>query len=236
MGRTVSQKHDDSAIAFEYVIGTLEGSERKAFEQRLQNEEGLLTLIQQWEEDLSSLQDTSATRVPNSNVWNNIQSQLKPEKKVTKISWRERVKWSLYGALTCLGIVAIILKPWRSPLDAGIPIDYVAIMTTQQDQISLTTMANSASKILWLNWGEQNIKPNLDYQLWAKSRRDGITRSIGVFDNEKTEYLLLSEANWRLITDAESLMLTFEEQGGSPVDEPSTSIVAQGICVRMKPS
>jgi len=44
----------------------------------------------------------------------------------------------------------------------------------------------------------------------------------------------LTEAQWRLIKDSDSLIVTIEEQGGSPIGEPSDIIVSRGLCVRLQ--
>ena len=84
------------------------------------------------------------------------------------------------------------------------------------------------------DWGDDVLPADQDYQLWAVSRSDGETRSIAVIASKDMTLLELSEAQWRLIKDSESLMLTIEEEGGSAIDEPSDELVARGLCVRLK--
>ena len=63
------------------------------------------------------------------------------------------------------------------------------------------------------------------------SKRDGQIRPLGVFAQTAVEQQALSVPNWRLIKDAESLLLTEEDIGGSPIDEPSDIVIAKGVCV-----
>ena len=66
------------------------------------------------------------------------------------------------------------------------------------------------------------------------SKSDKIVRSLGVITaSVGSETRRLSEAEWRLIRDSDSLILTLEEKGGSPFGEPSTEIISQGLCIRL---
>ena len=112
-------------------------------------------------------------------------------------------------------------------------VDYVAVLTGADGDSALTTLGEAESRTLRLQWDAAQRADDESLQLWAVSRRDGETRSLAVFDEEIDE-IVLDEAHWRLIVDAHSLVLTREESGGSPIDEPSSEVIGRGICVRLR--
>ena len=229
----------DNAI-FEYVVGTLKGELRIQFEKRMREDESIQLKVLAWEEHFVSLNATNLTRQPSKNNWRIIEDRINASRRdsnQTKPSFLARLfwlPWLLSGALSVLLILNSNLLP--NNLDDGekeLPIDYVAVMTTPDGSAALSTVAKGDNKLMWLHWQEQKITNAQNYQLWAVSRSDGETRSISVIANSNTELLKLSEAEWRLIKDADSLLLTIEEVGGSPIDEPSDQLVAKGLCVRL---
>jgi anti-sigma-K factor RskA len=54
---------------------------------------------------------------------------------------------------------------------------------------------------------------------------------LGVFAQADIRQLPLTVPQWRLIKDSSHLLLTEEDIGGSPLDEPSEMVVAKGVCV-----
>ena len=51
---------DDNALAFEYVAGSLQGSERDSFQQRMHRDSSLADRVLFWENHLAALQDEDA--------------------------------------------------------------------------------------------------------------------------------------------------------------------------------
>jgi anti-sigma-K factor RskA len=111
--------------------------------------------------------------------------------------------------------------------------DYVAVLTARDGEAKLTALTASDGQTLWLQWQDVAVESDTSIQLWALSKRDGQIRSIAVFDSTSAKSLMLDQANLRLIKDAEKLILTSEELGGSAMDEPSENVIASGVCVRL---
>ena len=112
--------------------------------------------------------------------------------------------------------------------------DYVAVLLNDANEPILTALtANDGSK-LWLKWEHWQAPKGHSLQLWSQSRRDGEIRPLLVFDSaEQLEEVELDQATWRLIKDSSHLIITQEDIGGSPIDEPSQQIIAKGICIRI---
>lgn len=226
--------HD--VLAFEYVTGVLRGEERRVFERLLQNNDTLADQVRFWEEQLMQLSDETDVRKPDADVWKNIQASLnapamhhEPER-ASKFIGSRWFMWAMPSiAFMVLAFSVLMFSPLNS--SSGPNADYVAVLTDPQGAARLTVLTATSGKQLWLKWDSLTIAPDKNVQLWAISKSDKQTRPLGVFTQTEIAQMELTTANWRLIKDAESLLLTEEEVGGSPIDEPSEVVLAKGICV-----
>lgn len=232
---------DDKLLAFEYVTGVLRGAERDAFLQRLQVSETLQAEVAFWEEQLIGMSEQEL-RKPDPEVWYGIEARLQqqhgriPERRSawlwSAISvWSQISVWkSISACASVLLGVCVWLLLMREPLTQP-NADYVAVLTDSSGTPQLTVLTATGGERLWLKWESVAISADKNLQLWAISKRDGQTRPLGVFAQADTLELPLTEANWRLIKDASHLLLTEEDVGGSPLDEPSEIVLAKGACV-----
>ena len=110
--------------------------------------------------------------------------------------------------------------------------NYVAVLTDTAGRAQLTMLGAQDENKLRLKWGAYEVKPNTTMQLWAISKRDRKTRSIAIFTDASTEYLPLNNAQRGLVSDADFLLLTEEDLGGSATNEASTTFLAKGVIVR----
>ncbi|MFK8047857.1 MAG: anti-sigma factor [Halioglobus sp.] len=246
---TANVSLDDDALAFEYVAGSLQGLERDLFQQRLNEDSSLADRVLHWENHLAALLVSDNELAPQPGTWQSIEDKLKPRnthqaainsptESTDSGSWFSRFGWALSGALASF---VLTLTMWDlSPNSSLLPelteprVDYVAVMAGSAGTAVLTTLGDASSSTLTLSWSDTELSDDSDYQLWAVSRRDGETRSLAVVDNESIANLELSQAQWRLVVDAQTLLLTREEIGGSAIDEPSDQLIASGICVRLR--
>ncbi len=233
---------DHNSDAFEYVTGTLRGEQRQQFERLLIADEELQQEVSFWEQQLMSLQSTDREVQPNPNTWDNIirrigagaelgEPGLNANKQRNQPAWMPQWLWApgLIAALLLFGFLLLMPPQSGTQLNA----DYVAVLSNDDGDARLTAITASNGETLWLQWSDWNLPEDGSAQLWAVSRRDGESRSIAVFENEKNNQLVLNETALRLIRDASHLVLTEEELGGSAIDEPSEIVLAKGVCVRL---
>lgn len=233
---SVDSHFNHDVLAFEYVTGVLRGEERRLFERLLHTNDTLADQVRFWEEQLMQLSDETEERKPDADVWKNIQASLnapaahcEPDR-VSKIIWPRWFMWAMPSlAVMVLAFSFFLFSPLKNP--SGPNADYVAVLTDPQGAARLTVLTATSGKQLWLKWDSLKIASDKNVQLWAVSKSDKQVRPLGVFTQTDITQLELTTANWRLIKDAESLLLTEEEVGGSPIDEPSEIVLAKGICV-----
>lgn len=225
--------------AFDYVTGVMRGDERRAFEQQLASDERLQADVRFWEEQLMSLSDMHEHITPDPLVWVAIQKRIQQKestevKPAGHLGLREKSygwRWPGFSvAASVMLAVCVWLLLARAPLDQP-NADYVAVLTDSAGSPQLTVLTATGGKQLWLKWEAITIPEDKNLQLWAISKRDGQVRPLGVFAQTDIKELPLAEAHWRLIKDASHLILTEEDVGGSPLDEPSDLLLAKGACV-----
>ncbi len=230
---------EQNSTAFEYVVGTLRGDARVAFEQQLAQDPDLQAEVNYWSEHLMALQNPTVQRSPQPQTWKNIQQMIQPGSTRSQVAERPSLRiglwqWLLSSAMAV--ILAAVLIGYYPGIQSTTPnTDYVAVLVNPEGKAVLTALTTSTGKEMWLKWENLVLAEDTSVQLWAVSRRDGETRPIAVFDTTDTARLALTEANLRLVNDAEFLLLTEEESGGSALDEPSDELIAKGVCVRFSP-
>jgi anti-sigma-K factor RskA len=223
---------DDKSLAFDYVTGVLRGAERDQFQQRLRSDTALQAEVSFWEEELMSLSDKHQGITPDAEVWRGIEARLQQQtptadKQPSRFAWL----WPSVSALATLMLaVCLWLLVARDPLQQP-NADYVAVLTNDSGAPQLTVLTATGGAQLWLKWEAIEIADEKNLQLWAVSKRDGQIRPLGVFAQTDIQQLPLTVPQWRLIKDSSHLILTEEDVGGSPLDEPSEVVLAKGVCV-----
>lgn len=222
---------EDKTLAFDYVTGVLRGAERDQFAQRLREDIALQSEVSFWEEQLMNLSEQEKGVKPDPEVWYGIAAQIEkkhqkeiPPKKSFWL-WPAISAFSTLLLMICLGL--LVTRDPQQQLNA----DYVAVLTDNSGAPQLTVLTATGGEQLWLKWEDVEIPADKNLQLWAISKRDGQIRPLGVFAETDIKQLSLSVPQWRLIKDASHLILTEEDVGGSPLDEPSELILAKGVCV-----
>lgn len=232
---------DQNSAALEYVIGTLRGKARADFETLLRNDETLQAHVMRWEEQLIGLNAAQLTRMPAADSWAMIENRINPESSAVpastpglfeRLGWQGSLSWLLAGTFALLLVISVTVYQPGAGDGAGIPIDYMAVMADTEGEAILSAVAEGDARKMWLQWEQGVLSADQDYQLWAVSRSDGEVRSLSVIADSDVQSLQLSEAQWRLVKDAASLLLTTEEEGGSAIDEPG-DLVAKGLCIRL---
>jgi anti-sigma-K factor RskA len=224
---------EDKTLAFDYVTGVLRGAERDQFAQRLRGDIALQSEVSFWEEQLMNLSEQEEGVKPDPEVWYGIAARIQRanEKSVPQKSspwfwlWPGISAFATLMLMICIGLL-IARDPLQQP-----NADYVAVLTDNSGKPQLTVLTATGGEQLWLKWENIEIPDDKNLQLWAISKRDGQIRPLGVFAETDIKQLSLSVPQWRLIKDASHLILTEEDVGGSPLDEPSELILAKGVCV-----
>ncbi len=139
-------------------------------------------------------------------------------------------------SILVFGLIIGFMDPLSQQFDNNDPLSYVAVLTQEQGQAHLVASSYGESQKLVVNIvNVPTTSKDEALELWVVSKTDQQARSLGVLPNNTSLFeQKLTDAQWRLIKDSESLIVTIEENGGSPIGEPSDVVVSRGLCVRLQ--
>ncbi|NQZ22636.1 MAG: anti-sigma factor [Colwellia sp.] len=246
-------------LASQYVLGTLTRHVHQCVEKQAVYNEALAQRIEYWQTRFVPLDQQTKELPPSEQVWQNIANAIEITEKskavATKIepdssneaglihffssslkSWLT-IPATRYVSVFSFAILAVLVllisKPFEQNND---PLSYVAVLTEPDGKAHLVATTYGESKKLIVNVvGTPMIGDHQSLELWVVSKSDSEARSLGVISTgKKLIEQQLTNAQWRLIKDSESLIVTIEEVGGSAIGEPSSLIVSRGLCVRLQ--
>lgn len=232
MSELTSMPTYGQALALEYVLGTLRGSERLAFAKALAIDPQLQQIVANWEETLMALPGPSPVLAP-ANTWAKIEAALDLDQPMQKSGvWRGYSTWATGIAAACLLSLGIWFASDKQPAPiANWKASYVAVLTDETGQAQLTAFTQS-----------QGEPPNAKHQLrlqiqpatvarqvWAVSKKDGSLHKLAELEAVSSEPAALTKEQWAMIKEAKELLLT--EKAAN--DAQPGRVLAKGPCVQL---
>lgn len=230
-------------LASNYVCGLLSPRTKRRVDAliRQQPRAKLSQAISHWESHLSSLDDMTPELPPEDQSWQNLALKLDLGQTTPQAGLLDRLQqwWAAPAlfvnravAVMSLFVLMIFGSIFYTPPEQSL--SYIAVLS-QNDQPQLIAATYGDSLELRLDLIALPAKTeDEDFELWVVSKTDKKVRSLGIVNaEEKSQRRTLSEAEWRLIKDSHSLLLTREEVGGSPLGEPFGERVSYGLCIQM---
>jgi len=205
---------DLNDLAGEYVLGTLAGAERVAFEGRLQREPAAMRAVASWAQHLQPLADAVTPAIPAPQLWQRIESELGLPAR-TKMRAPMWIAAAVAAAIVAIALLFpdLIMKPevnavaqLASP-QGGEPAFVVSVLDDQQKL--LIRAANVAPQ------------PNNSYELWAVPST-GAPVSLGVVEQTGETEREVAENARSLLTIGATLAVSLEPIGGSTTGAPTT--------------
>lgn len=245
MSQQINRYNNETIIehlASQYVLGLLTAKTRARVEKLCKTNQALEEQIIYWQQRFCRFDQQTAELAPKAQTWQNIESALTQSEQHTAND--VAIKPSFWSWLhfpqlaSAIAIVTIALLSYLviKPINTNDPLSYVAVLTDKNQQAQLVASTYGESKKLIVNViNNPKIAQDQDLEIWVVSKTDQQARSLGVIPrNTPLIQKQLTNAQWRLIKDSDSLIVTVEERGGSPIGEPSELIVSRGLCVRLK--
>ncbi len=211
----MSMDSDDlNDLAGEYVLGTLAGVERAAFEGRLRRDTAAMRAVAQWALHLQPLADAVTPAIPTPQLWQRIERELG----LTSKSKSRAPMWIAAAVAAAIVAIAFLfpdlyMKPdvnsiaqLASPA-GGEPAFVVSVLDDQQ---KLLIRAASAP-----------AQPNNSYELWVVPQT-GAPISLGVVEQTGETERDVAENVRPLLAIGGTLAVSLEPAGGSPTGAPTT--------------
>ncbi len=219
-------------IARDYVMGMLSPAASRRCESLRKELPGLDQKIFAWTEHLQPMADSVPELAPRPQVWARIEASLNPQVVASKASLWGRLSF-VRGLAIASSLLVFVLVALQMNQVTPQSIDYIAVLADEEGEARFVASASEVTKQLEIRLFGDALPGDSTYQLWALSKTDGEARSLGLVDVVTTSQRVLSEADWRLIIDAQELLVTAEMVGGSAIGEPSEDVISRGLCVRL---
>ncbi len=208
---------DLNDLAAEYVLGTLSGDERVAFEARLQRDPAAMRAVAQWASRLQPLADAVTPAIPAPEVWQRIQREagLPTRRNMRAPMWIAAAVAAAVIAVAFLFAVPI-LKP---------DVNAVARLAPQGGEPAFVVSVLDDQQTLLIRAAQVSEVPNQSYELWAVPP-SGAPVSLGVIAaTGETEHDVAENVRG-LLTVGATLAVSLEPEGGSPTGAPTTVMFA----------
>lgn len=108
--------------------------------------------------------------------------------------------------------------------------DCLAILVNESNIPILTILTHGNQGTLRLKWENWQLASNYKTQLWSQSRRDGLIKSLFVFDQPVSKTALTHE-QFELIRDSSHLFIRQAVTIGSQAEKLGYELTAQGSCI-----
>ena len=240
---------DREHLAAEYMIGLLEGEERRQAEHLAETDPGFRTMLAEWQARFAEVDATAPPVTVSDALWSRIESGLEREREAAPIAvedptpvvvpsprtafialWRSLAFWRAAGiggafasVLLALGIGVFATRAQREPV-------LIAVLLGDQNRPAavINAFANGSAELVPLD-GMQ-IPAGRALEVWALPDPQGRPISVGVLNELRSLRLNLARAPAPRPDHAFAVSL--EPTGGSPTGQPTGPVLMKGSASR----
>ncbi len=205
---------DPNDLAGEYVLGTLAGAERVAFEGRLRNDAAAMRAVAVWAAHLQPLADAVTPAIPPTELWQRIHRDLGlPTRAKTRAPM-----WIAAAVAAALVAVAFLFPDLLFRPD----VNAVAQLASPQGGAPafVVSVLDDQEKLL-IRAATVDVMPSNSYELWVVPQT-GAPISLGVVEQTGETERDVAETLRPLLTTGATLAVSLEPVGGSPNGAPTT--------------
>jgi anti-sigma-K factor RskA len=201
-------------LAGEYVLGTLAGADRVAFEARLQRDAEARRAVALWAQHLQPLADAVTPAIPAPQLWQRIERQLG-----LPVRTRRRAPMWIAAAVAAAIVAIAFLFP---DLIMRPDVNAVAQLAspTGGEPAFVVSVLDDQQKLL-IRAASVTPQPNNSYELWAVPPT-GAPISLGVVEQSGETERAVPENVRPLLTVGGTLAVSLEPAGGSTTGAPTT--------------
>lgn len=229
---------DRSLDSAEYVLGTLDATERAGFERAMLGNQALAGEVRQWEDWLAGLNDAIPEIAPSATTWPSIAARLKPaaapavsaDGVVDLAAFRRsRGRWRtatlVFGSLAA-GLALFIATERLQPHAPS----YLAVVNRGGDLPALIVRVDMASDTVSVRSVGAETPANRVLELWYIAAGQA-PRSIGLLDRPETRAALPAIARSGDLVGS-TFAVSVEPPGGSTTGAPTGPVVYSGKLFR----
>jgi anti-sigma-K factor RskA len=225
-----------SAIAAEYVIGSLPANERAEFEYAVTREFTLQKEMYYWQDKLLPMTRMLAPVEPAPAVWARIERSVRSASRRSdepeKQSWWQGLNFWRYGAIAASLVAVMLALKLIAPTVTPEAIRYVAVLQSpDKKDAGWIVEASAGGKLRLTPLVTTTVAPQKVLQFWTKAQGASGPTSLGLVPPDRVTEIDVA----RLPTlEREQLFeLTLEPEGGSTIGRPTGPILYVGRTVAM---
>jgi anti-sigma-K factor RskA len=217
----MSGEQDRDLLAAEYVLGALEGEERREAERLLAADAAFARSVSAWQQRLTPLAAHAAPAAPPADLWRRIEQDIDPSSATAAsvVPFRRRLRFwraTTVGALAIAASLAafiVLRQPEQTrvavltPITGGAP---VLVATAERgDELELRPTASIS------------VPTDKDLELWALPQGETRPRSLGVLPPSGRQVVAP-------LASGTQLLVSLEPKGGSPTGQPTGPVLYGG--------
>ncbi len=221
-----------SAIAAEYVIGSLPADERAAFEHAMTREFALQQEVYYWQDKLLPMTRILDPVEPSPEVWKRIERSTALVRPAVAQRWWQGLSFWRFGAVAASMLAVVLALKLIAPPTAPETVRYVAVLQSpEKNDAGWIVEASAGGKLRLTPLGTTVVAPQKVLQFWTKAQGASGPTSLGLVPPDRATEIDVA----RLPTlEREQLFeLTLEPEGGSTIGRPTGPILYVGRTVAM---
>ncbi|MCB1801644.1 MAG: anti-sigma factor [Gammaproteobacteria bacterium] len=226
----MAERLDDEMIvqAGEYVLGTLDGVEREAFEHVMQDNAALREAVAAWEQRLDGFNDATAPVQPPQRVWLAVENAIAPAPEDGADEpagwWRSLALWRSVAAAAVLALLAVVLPPLLTPptLPEQPPVYNLVLRAADQQPLWAVVCDWRSREYAVTRVAATDPAAGKAHELWLLPADDGAPMSLGLIDLDSISGTLPASADWH---NTKAIAVSLEPAGGSPTGLPTGPVL-----------
>ena len=216
----------DDLIAAEYVLGVLDGAERKTATLRVLNDQAFARLVDQWTVRLAPLDESYAETAPPASIKKALDRRLfAVSSDFAPGIWQSLKFWRAlaFGA----AIAAIAITPLLRGPGPQLPALVAPMQSADTGEVRFVALYQPGSDEIRISRVKAEKGADKDYELWLVD--DGAKPvSMGVIPDQGEVRLKVRPELVKLIDSGDAFAVSVEQTGGSPTGEALGPVIAVG--------
>lgn len=219
----MSDEPDRDLLAADYVLGSLEGDDRREAERLLAGDPAFAHSVATWQRRLTPLAAHVAPVVPPADLWRRIETAIMPTS-VEPLRRRVRLwQGATAGALAIAASLAASLMLHRPE-----PPRVAVLLPIAGGPPVLIATAERNGELLVRPTASITVPTDKDLELWALPLGETRPRSLGVLPSSGRQLAARLSSNTQLL-------VSLEPKGGSPTGQPTGPVLYGGYLTSIEP-
>jgi anti-sigma-K factor RskA len=231
-----------SALAGEYVLGTLSDADQAVFVMALARDAELRAEVVAWQDRLLDLAPPTLAVEPSAGLWSRIAESLTPRSHVPRqpIRTRPQPVWQRLGfwqgltaaaALACLALT-VSLALHLGGADNAAPHFVAVLQSPDKATVGWLVEAQAGGTVRLLPLaGSEPVPAGSALQFWTKGERDAGPTSLGLVTPGTP--VVVPAGKIPGLAERHLFEITLEPAGGSPLNRPTGPILFIGRAVKV---